>query len=94
MNPLNNAVNRVPDISAVVAKFGIDDPNPLYDQKFDRGGSITGSNGWNLLPPNGTIRAADITAAVQSFGHDCGTGIDKTTPTPRPTATPSAKVSP
>jgi hypothetical protein len=94
MNPLNNAVNRVPDISAVVGKFGVDDPNPLYDQKFDRGGSITGSNGWNLLPPNGTIRAADITAAVQSFGHDCGTGIDKTTPTPRPTATASAKISP
>jgi hypothetical protein len=40
------------------------------------------------------IRAADVTAAVQSFGHDCGTGIDKTTPTPRPTATPSSQVAP
>jgi hypothetical protein len=94
MNPLNNAVNRVPDISAVVAVFGIDDPNPGYNQKFDRGGQITGSNGWNLLPPNGTIRGPDITAAVQSFGHDCGTGINKTTPTPRPTATPSVKLAP
>jgi len=99
-NPANNATNRGPDISAVVVKFAQDkylDPptntilNPDYDTKYDRGGVIPASVGpWSLLPANGTIRGPDITAAVQSFSHDCGTGINKAqTPTPKPTPTPT-----
>jgi hypothetical protein len=94
MNPTNDSVGRIDDVLAVVEKFGVDSPAPGYDQKYDRGGPITGSNPWNLLPPNGTIRVSDILAAISTYGHDCGSGIDKTTPTPRPTATTMMKVAP
>ena len=106
-NPSNNATNRGKDITAVVNRFGQDalydhdsDPNtpkiqnPNYDTKYDRGAQIPENAGWNLRPPNGTIRGPDITAAVQSFGHDCGTAaywaaIKTQTPTPKQTPTPT-----
>ncbi len=91
-NPLNNDINRTGDITAVVLRYGHDDGtgDPLYGQKYDRGGQIPGGNKWNLRPPDGQIRTGDITSAVNSYGHDCGVGINKTpvpTKTPAPTAT-------
>jgi hypothetical protein len=69
-NPAANLTNRTKDITAVVMKYGIDFPNPLYSQRYDRT-TLGGGFAWQFGPPNGTIRAQDITAAVLSYGHDC-----------------------
>jgi subtilisin family serine protease len=69
------------DTSRVQARFGSDGdptidplspppPAPAYHPAFDRGGTV-GPNAWNLAPANGSIRIPDITAVVNSFGHDC-----------------------
>ncbi|MEX0745409.1 MAG: flexitail domain-containing putative surface protein [Phycisphaeraceae bacterium] len=56
------------------------EPNPAilppgaranYHPAYDRGGSLIGSNPWNLRPPNGAISGGDIAAVVVQFGHNC-----------------------
>jgi hypothetical protein len=42
-----------------------------YHPAYDRGGSIVGSNPWNLKPPNGAVDGGDISAAVGQFGNNC-----------------------
>lgn len=69
-NPTADGQNRVDDILAVVAQFGIDDPDPNYDPGTDRT-SLTGGNDWNLAEGNGQQRVDDILASVKQFGHDC-----------------------
>jgi alpha-tubulin suppressor-like RCC1 family protein/peptidoglycan/xylan/chitin deacetylase (PgdA/CDA1 family) len=68
-NPTGDKKNRADDILAVVQHFGLNTGDPGYDTKYDRTG--IGPNPWNLGPPDGHIRAADIIAIVTQFGHDC-----------------------
>ncbi|MEX1252978.1 MAG: flexitail domain-containing putative surface protein [Dehalococcoidia bacterium] len=42
-----------------------------YHPGYDRSGSIANQNQWNLQPPDGSISAGDIAAAVSQFGHSC-----------------------
>jgi hypothetical protein len=71
-NPTQDGFNRSDDIAAVVNKYGHDQgAAPDYDVRYDRGGALPGGYPWQFLPPNGTIRMIDITAAVLSYGHDC-----------------------
>jgi hypothetical protein len=42
-----------------------------YHPAYDRGGPIPGEDIWDLLPPDGSIGAGDIAAAVVQFGHTC-----------------------
>ncbi|MEX0992964.1 MAG: flexitail domain-containing putative surface protein [Solirubrobacterales bacterium] len=42
-----------------------------YHPAYDRGGSLVGSNPWNLKPANGAISGGDIGAVVGQFGHHC-----------------------
>lgn len=85
-NARDRSVNTF-DILRVAARFGARDaggtapinrntdplsvppPAPAYHPAFDRGPH--GPNPWDLGPPDGTIRVADILAAVRQFGHDC-----------------------
>jgi alpha-tubulin suppressor-like RCC1 family protein len=71
-NPQQDGVNRVPDINLVVVNYGQDlaTPGSTYSTHYDRT-PLAGENLWEFGPPNGTIRAFDITAAVYSYGHDC-----------------------
>jgi hypothetical protein len=46
-------------------------PGSTYSENYDRT-PLMGANPWQFGPPNGTIRGLDITAAVNSYGHDCG----------------------
>ncbi len=53
-------------------------PNPVtghnrddYHPAYDRGGTLVGSNAWNLKPPGGSIDAGDIAANMVQFGHNC-----------------------
>jgi hypothetical protein len=72
------------DIGGVVARFGTagsptGDPltpptsTTSYHTSADRGGSLPGSNVWNLRPPDGSISGGDIGAVVAQFGHSCAT---------------------
>jgi alpha-tubulin suppressor-like RCC1 family protein len=72
-NPGQDGINRVPDITAVVEHFGQDAnvQGSSYDVRYDRT-PLAGAPQWQFGPPNGSIRVADISAAVNSFGHDCG----------------------
>jgi hypothetical protein len=93
-NPTNDGQNRVDDILAVVNQYFEDEflpsppnppdtPNPDYSGKYDR--TSLGPDPWNLGPPNGQQRVDDILHAVNSYFHDCGSGIAKPTPTATPT---------
>ena len=42
-----------------------------YSTDYDRT-SLPGGDPWQFGPPDGAIRIFDITAAVYSYGHDCG----------------------
>jgi hypothetical protein len=42
-----------------------------YHPAYDRGGSVSGMNPWNLLPADGVISVGDIGAVVAQFGHSC-----------------------
>ncbi len=42
-----------------------------YHPQFDRGGTLVGSNPWNLKPPNGNIGGAEIANAIAQYGHNC-----------------------
>jgi alpha-tubulin suppressor-like RCC1 family protein len=42
-----------------------------YHPAYDRGGPMPGGDVWDLLPPDGSIAAGDIAAAVAQFGHSC-----------------------
>jgi poly(3-hydroxybutyrate) depolymerase len=68
-NPTHDGKNRVDDILAVIQHYGKDAGDPGYSTDYDRTG--IGPNPWNLGPPNGQIRVADIVAQIQQFGHDC-----------------------
>jgi subtilisin family serine protease len=92
-NPTNDGQNRVDDILAVVNQYFEDEflpsppnppdtPNPNYDEKYDR--TLLGPDPWNLGPPDRLQRVDDILHAVNSYFHDCGTGIVKPTPTATP----------
>ena len=70
MNPTADGVNRGDDILYVVQQFQIDQGNPSYDSRADR--TYLGPNVWNLGPPDGKERGADILSQVLSFQHDCG----------------------
>jgi hypothetical protein len=70
------------DVAAVVSRFGSSgNPagNPLtppggltgYHAIADRNGAYPGQSAWNLRPPNGSITAGDVAAAVGQFGHTC-----------------------
>jgi hypothetical protein len=71
-NPTGDLINRVDDITAVVDHYGQDEgvPGSTYDVKYDRT-PLAGGNLWQFGPPDGTIRTADIAAAIRSYGHDC-----------------------
>ena len=79
-NPTQDGQNRVDDILAVVQHYNknqyLPSPpnppqtlNPDYTTATDR--SPGGPNVWNLGPPDGEQRLADILAAVGQYGHDC-----------------------
>jgi hypothetical protein len=68
-NPSHDGKNRVDDILMIVAHFGLNQGDPSYDTRYDRTG--IGPNLWNLGPPDGKIRVADILAEVYQYGHDC-----------------------
>jgi hypothetical protein len=68
-NPTHDGKNRIDDILAVIQHFGKNLGDPGYDTKYDR--TALGPNSWNLGPPNGQIRVADIIAEIRQFGHDC-----------------------
>ncbi len=42
-----------------------------YHASGDRGGAELGDDPWELLPPDGSIVANDISALVAQFGHSC-----------------------
>jgi hypothetical protein len=42
-----------------------------YHPAFDRGGSMSGGDPWDLLPPSGSITAGDVASIVVQFGHSC-----------------------
>ncbi len=42
-----------------------------YHPAYDRGGTITGQDPWDLFPANGSIGVGDIAVAVIQFGHTC-----------------------
>jgi hypothetical protein len=70
-NPTLDGLNRTDDIAIEVTHYGHDDNgDPLYSTRFDRT-ALMGGHPWQFGPPNGTLRTADITAAVLSYGHDC-----------------------
>ncbi len=69
MNPTGDHMNRVDDILAVIPHFGQNVGDLGYDVKYDR--TYLGPNRWNLGPPDGKIRVADILAAVSQYGQDC-----------------------
>jgi hypothetical protein len=82
-NPTNDGQNRVDDILAVVDHYYLAEGDPGYeDGKYDR--SDLGPNPWNLGPPNGRVLVDDILHAINSYFHDCGTGVVKPTPTAAP----------
>ena len=68
-NPTGDGKNRVDDILSVIQHYAQDVGEPGYDTKYDR--TYLGPDPWNLGPPNGLIRVADILAAVRQFAHDC-----------------------
>ncbi len=68
-NPTHDGKNRVDDILAVVQHFGLNQGDPGYSTNYDR--TYLGPNLWNLGPPDGHIRVADILAEIKQFGHDC-----------------------
>jgi hypothetical protein len=72
-NPGLDGFNRIPDITDVVLHYGQDEgvPGSTYDTRYDRT-ALAGGHPWQFDAPNGTIRAIDVTAAVLSYGHDCG----------------------
>jgi hypothetical protein len=82
-NPTNDGQNRVDDILAVVDHYFLSEGEPGYeDGKYDR--SYLGPNDWNLGPPDGQVLVDDVLHALESYFHDCGTGIEKPTPTVTP----------
>jgi parallel beta-helix repeat protein len=42
-----------------------------YHPAFDRGGSMSGGDPWDLMPPTGSITAGDVASIVVQFGHSC-----------------------
>jgi hypothetical protein len=82
-NPTNDGQNRVDDILAVVNHYYLAEGEPGYDAKYDR--TYLRPNPWNLGPPNGRVLVDDILHAVDSYFHDCGTGVVKSTPSQTPT---------
>jgi polyhydroxybutyrate depolymerase len=68
-NPTGDGMNRVDDIIAVIQRYGKDAGDPTYDTRYDR--TYVGPNVWNLGPPDGIIRLADLLAVTKQFGHDC-----------------------
>ncbi len=62
-------IQSAADIVIVVQHYGLNAGDPGYSTAFDR--TALGPNLWNLGPPDGLIRAADILAAVKQFGHNC-----------------------
>jgi hypothetical protein len=70
-NPSLDGINRTDDLTLEVIHYGHDNNgDPLYSTRYDRT-ALVGGHPWQFGPPNGTIRSADITAAVLSYGHDC-----------------------
>jgi hypothetical protein len=69
-DPTGDGVHRVDDITMVKMLYGMDEGmSPYYSDEVDR--TLAGPNAWNLGPPDGMVRIADITHAVKSYGHDC-----------------------
>jgi hypothetical protein len=68
-NPTHDGQNRVDDILAVIQHFGKNRGDPGYSTDYDRTG--IGPNPWNLGPPDGQVRVADIIAEIHQYGHDC-----------------------
>ncbi len=60
-----------PDKGAVAEALTPPPGMTSYHAAFDRGSPIPGQNLWNLRPPDGSINAFDIGAAVVQFGHTC-----------------------
>ena len=68
-NPTHDGQNRVDDVLTVVQKFAVDGGSPSYTADVDR--TFVGPNKWNLGPPDGTVRVADILAQINQFNTDC-----------------------
>jgi PKD repeat protein len=70
-NPTQDGVNRVDDVAAVVLRYGQDQGSTQYGPQYDRS-QLADANPWQFGPPDGMIRVFEVTAAVRSYGHDCG----------------------
>ena len=68
-NPTHDGRIRADDILAVVKHTFQDKGMPGYNPDYDR--TFYGPDPWDLGPPDGLIRVADIIAVVRQFGHDC-----------------------
>jgi hypothetical protein len=71
-DPTGDGMVKIGDVLAVAAHYGKDAGQPGYDAVYDR--TLLGPNHWNLGPPDGMIRSADINLIVKQYNADCSTG--------------------